>query len=126
MNHAAQERTCGQNNRASGYLSAITQTDTCNGPLSHHEIDDLAKDDLKPFLLRQHRPHGVTVKLPISLGSGTLHRRTLAPIQQTKLNAGPVRDTAHDSVQGIDFSYKMPFSKPSDRRVAGHCADITL
>jgi hypothetical protein len=52
-----------------------------------------------------------------------VHRRSLATIQQAELNAGSIRDPAHQAVHGIDLTNQMALAEPANRRIARHHAD---
>jgi hypothetical protein len=67
--------------------------------------------------------HGFAIKLPISLRPGPTHCRAPTFIQNTKLDSTAVNDTAHNAVQGVDLTDKVPLRKPANSRVAGHFAN---
>src|SRR5262249_41653021 len=68
------------------------------------------------------RLHLPAIKLAVGLGAGPTHGRPLASIENPKLDAGRVRDPAHQPVKGIDLPHEMAFAKAADRRVAAHLA----
>jgi hypothetical protein len=73
---------------------------------------------------RQDRPlHGGGVKLAIGLGTRAAHRRTLAPVEDAKLDAALIGDPAHQAIERIDLANEMPLSQPADRGIAGHRSD---
>ena len=63
------------------------------------------------------------VELAIGLGARPADRRSLAPIEQTKLDAGRVGHPAHQAVESVDLTHQMTLAEPADRRIAGHDAD---
>ena len=54
-----------------------------------------------------------------------MNSRAFPPVQQTKLDARPIRNPAHDPVQRIDLSNQMPLAQPADGRVARHHPDTS-
>ena len=71
-------------------------------------------------LALQMRFHGQPIGLLVALDPGAPDRRAFAGIQEPELDAGLIRQEAHDAPQGIDFFDQMTFGQPADRRVAGH------
>ena len=47
----------------------------------------------------------------------------LAPVEDAELDAGLVRDAAHQPVERIDLADEMALAEAADRRIAGHGAD---
>ncbi len=64
--------------------------------------------------------HGGAIKRPVGLGAGPAHGRAFAAVEQAELNPGPVRDPAHQAVQGIDLPHQMAFADTADGGIAGH------
>ena len=48
---------------------------------------------------------------------------SLGAIEQAELDAGLVRDPAHQAIEGIDLAHQMTLAKAADCRIAGHLAD---
>jgi hypothetical protein len=69
------------------------------------------------------RLHGGCVELAIGLGAWSADRRTLAAIENTKLDAAGIRDPAHQTIQRIYLADEMTFAKTADGGIAGHGAD---
>jgi hypothetical protein len=65
-----------------------------------------------------------SVQFSVALRSRPTNRGALAPVQQPELYSSHICCTAHDSVQGIYFSYKMAFSQTADGRIARHDTDL--
>jgi hypothetical protein len=57
------------------------------------------------------------------LGTRTTHGRSLATIQDAKLDSTAVGDAPHETVERIDFANQVAFAEPSNRRIAGHGTD---
>src|SRR5262245_66249988 len=81
-------------------------------PLDHGEVGGAA--DL--LLLR------LCIEPAICLRAGAPNGRSLAPVQDTKLDAPAVRHPAHKHIEGVDLPDQMAFAQPADCRVAGHGA----
>jgi hypothetical protein len=67
--------------------------------------------------------HGRSVKLSIGLSARTADRRSLSPVEHSKLNAGGICDSAHKPIQRIDLSNQMALAQAPDGRIARHLAD---
>ena len=59
----------------------------------------------------------------IGLSPGRTDGGTLARIEDTKLNPGVIGSGRHDAAESIYFLDQMPFSYPSNGRIAGHLAE---
>src|SRR5690606_10262772 len=53
----------------------------------------------------------------------TAYRRALAPVEHTELDAGGVRHTAHQPVQGVNLAHEVALAEASDCRIARHRAN---
>jgi hypothetical protein len=53
-----------------------------------------------------------------------LDRGALSPVQKPELDARAIRSAAHNPVQRINFTHKVPFAQATDRWVTGHHAKI--
>jgi hypothetical protein len=82
------------------------------------EIEDLSFYDGKILLLFDSGTHRQAIEFTVRLGAGAADCRALPAIEHSKLDAGLVRDPAHQAIQGIDFTDQMAFSKTSYRRIA--------
>src|SRR5688572_8630111 len=71
----------------------------------------------------EYPPHLGAVESPIRLCPRRLNCRPARAIEQAKLDAGPVDDSAHDTAERIYLSNNMAFSDPADRRIARHLPD---
>ena len=68
--------------------------------------------------------YGGLVQLTIGLHTRTPNSRTLAAVEHTAVDRGPVGGTGHQSVEHVELANQMPLPNPADRRVAGHLTDI--
>ena len=50
----------------------------------------------------------------------TADRRTFPAVEHTKLDAGGVRDPAHQPVQRVNLADQMTLAETADRGIAGH------
>ena len=67
--------------------------------------------------------HRAPIELPVRLGAGALDSRTLAAVEDAKLDAGLVGGARHHAIQRVDLAHQMSLAKAADRRVARHFAD---
>src|SRR5690606_13929300 len=67
--------------------------------------------------------HRLAIEFAIRLRTGAAHCRPLSPVEEAKLNAGRVRDTAHDPIERVDFANKMALAEAANGRIAGHLAN---
>lgn len=51
------------------------------------------------------------------------NRRTLAPIENAKLDAAGITDPPHQTIERINLAHQMPLPETPDGRIAGHRAD---
>src|SRR5262249_34585018 len=61
--------------------------------------------------------------LPVGLGPWAAYRWTFSAVEDPKLGAAKIRDSAHQAVQRIDFPNEMAFSKPTNGRITGNSPD---
>jgi hypothetical protein len=52
-----------------------------------------------------------------------LHGWAARAIQQPKLNAGAINDTAHDAAQRVNLAHNVAFPDTANCGIAGHLAD---
>ena len=74
-------------------------------------------------LLFDHMLHEELVGLFVGLGPGAVHRRTLGPVEQAKLDPRGINRPAHFSPESVDFPDDLPLGDPSDRGIAAHGGD---
>ena len=67
--------------------------------------------------------HRAPIELPVGLGAGALDSRTLAAVEDAKLDAGLVGGARHHAIERVDLAHQMSLAKAADRRVARHFAD---
>ena len=82
-----------------------------------------AFDDGEIRRLRDQVLHRAPIELPVGLGARSLDGRTLAAVEDAKLDAGLVGGARHHAIQRVDLAHQMSLAKAADRRVAGHFAD---
>ena len=92
-------------------------------PSDHGQVVGFALDDGEVRRLADRRLHGGRIELAVGLGARTADGRTLAAIEQTKLDAALVGDAAHEAVERIDLADEVALAKAADGGVAGHRAD---
>src|SRR5579859_1256813 len=62
----------------------------------------------------------VSIENPITLGTGCTDCRSLAGIEDAKLNSSLVGGCRHNSAERVYFFDQMTFSNPADGWIAGH------
>ncbi len=72
------------------------------------------------WFLLQMGLHSQAIGLFVALDPGAPNRRTFGGIEQSELNAGLVRQTAHKATQGVDLFDQVAFGQPPYGGVAGH------
>ena len=92
-------------------------------PVGDDQLVRLAFDDGQIGGLADRGLHRGGVELAVGLGAGTADRRTLAAIENPKLDAAGVRHPAHQAIERIDLADQMALAEPADRGIAGHGAD---
>ena len=71
----------------------------------------------------KHLPHAVAVLFLISLRARRPDGRAAAGVEQTKLDARPVYDLAHDAAERVHFADQMALGYAAHGRIARHLAD---
>ncbi len=123
VNRTSQECPGRQDDRTNGQARAIRQFHALDAARIHKDVDDFALNHLKAGLRSGFRLHRLAIQLAIGLGPRPLHSGALSPVQKPELDARPICDAAHHTVQCIDLAHEMALAKSSDGRVAGHDAD---
>ena len=80
----------------------------CNQQIGH-----LPFDDAKACLCADRLLHRGPVKGTIGLRARPADGRALAAVEDTELDAGPIRHAAHQAVQRIDFADKVTLAQPA-------------
>ena len=123
MDDAAQEGARGQHDRTGANRASTRQHDAADGARIQQQILHPALDHVEPRRRRDGRLHRLPVELAVGLGPRPVHGGALGAIEKPELDAGSVRDAAHQAVEGIDLAHEVALAEPADGRVAGHLAD---
>ena len=123
MDEPAQEGPCRQHHGAAAERPPVSQRHAGDDAIGNCEIDDLAFDNLKTRLCLDRRAHRLAIELAVGLSSRPAHRRTLAAVEQAKLDPGCIRDPAHQPVERVDLTNQVTLAEATDRRIAGHHTD---
>ncbi len=124
MDDTIEKGAGGQNDLSPGQFIPVGKSDSMNPAAIVQNRSDLAKNNLQPVLSINHLLRGTSIKRAIRLGTGSLHGRPFAAVQQSKLDPGLIRQPPHDTVQGIDFTNQMPLSQAPNCRIARHGSQI--
>ena len=84
--------------------------------------DHLILHEKQVFLLLQNVLHIRSVFNSVGLRTQRMHRRALAAVEHTVLNAGRIRRPGHLSAQCIDLSNEVSLGRAADGRIARHIA----
>ncbi len=123
VDQPAQKRPGGEHDRAGAERPPVGQRHATDATIDDRQIVDLPLDHRETGSLPDGLLHRGRIECPIGLGPRSAHRRTLAAVEHTKLDAAPVRDAAHEPVERIDLADQVALSEPADRRIAGHGTD---
>ena len=92
---------------------AILQPEAKRRPFDHREVGLLANLIL----------HRRAIETAIGLCPRPANGRSARAIEQAKLNAGAISDTAHQTIHGVDLTHQVTFAQSPDGRIAGHLSD---
>jgi hypothetical protein len=120
MNQAAQKRAGCKHHGASRNLATISEFDTANTTALDREIIGFRFDHLEIWSSANRGLHRCRIKLAVGLGAWAADGWAFATVQNPKLNAAQVSDSAHKAIQSVDFTHQMSFSEPANRWIAGH------
>src|SRR3954453_9597999 len=98
----------------------VRKSETRDLPPGKDQIVRLAREDLQVRRRPNGGLHRRRIELTIRLGPRTAHGGTLAPIEDTKLDAAAIGYAAHKSIKRVYLADYMPLAETADRRVAGH------
>ncbi|MCL4169800.1 UNVERIFIED_CONTAM: hypothetical protein GTU68_061651 [Idotea baltica] len=127
MDEPAQECSAGQNDGLAQNRAAVGEPDAGNRPIGTLAVEpdlvrfpfhDCQTVDGGDFLL-----HGLPIEFPVGLCPGPSHGRPLAAVQHAELDAAPVRDPSHQTVERIDLPNQVTLPQSADRGIAGHHSD---
>ena len=123
MDHPAKERAGGEDDGAAGDCAAVDELDSGDRARLGQDARRFAFDDGKIRGLGNQILHSAPIELPVRLGAGALDSRTLAAVEDAKLDAGLVGGARHHAIERVDLAHQVSLAKAADRRVAGHLAD---
>src|SRR5690606_7275113 len=112
-----------QNDRTTCQAPPIGKDDGMYPPADDFEIEDFAFNNIEAVLLVDGRLHCHPIEFAVRLGSGTPHRGALLSVEHAVLDTSLVGHPAHQSVEGVYFTYQLSLSEPANRRITGHDAD---
>ena len=123
VDEAAQKGAGGQDHCGRREAAAIAEPDAGRGASVDEEIVGLTLDHRQIRTSADRPLHRCRVEPPIGLRPRTANRRTLAPVEDAKLDAALVGDPAHQSIEGIDLADEMALAQAADGGITGHGAD---
>jgi hypothetical protein len=120
MDDTAQERASRENNALRHDLGTGGEAETGDAVTVHHESARLSFDQRKVLLRRHDGRNRSLVQFAVGLRARPLHRWPFSAVQKSELNARKVSGHTHNAIKRIDFTDKVPFTKSTDCRIAGH------
>ena len=85
-------------------------------------VGDRARHQAESVGGGQQLSHGRPVQRAVGLRPRPLDRRSLAAVENPKLNPGAVDGPRHQAIQGVDLAHQMALTQAADGRVARHLA----
>jgi hypothetical protein len=123
MDLAVKECTGRKDHGRSGELRPVTQPKARNLLLIKQQLDCFTLHDLQTNLAREEPVNGELESRPVRLHTRAANRSALARVEHPVVNGRVIGSARDQPVEGIDLAHEMPFTQPSNRRVARHGAD---
>ena len=123
MDEAAKERSSRQHHGGRGESPAIGKSYPGRAGRVGDQIIGFPFEHRQVWAFADRRLHGGGIASPIGLRPRTAHGRSFAAVEDTKLDAAPIRNPAHEAVKRVDLTYQMPLAEAPDRRIARHRPD---
>ncbi len=123
-----QEGTCGQDDRRRFVRGAALYADSQHTGLHAAAFRPHLRHEVFHRLLAQRHIvlplhtvfDGLLIGPFVRLRPGTVHRRSLAPIEHAELDPGGVDHLTHRAAQRIDLAYDLTLGHAADGRIAAH------
>jgi hypothetical protein len=93
---------------------------SCDPIAVEDEIVDRLLEQPQIRLVLKARTNRLSIEHPVSLRARCSHRRSLACIQDAKLDAGCIGRSRHRTTQGIDLFHEMSLPDTPNRGIARH------
>ena len=123
MDHTAEERTNGKDDRACAEFETHLRHDAANPARFHHQVLNRLLEHRQARLIFDDVANSHSIQLPVSLGSRRPHRRAFTRIQGAKLNARPVSRDGHCAPQGVNLPHEVTFADPANSGITGHLTE---
>jgi len=120
MDESGKKSAGGQHHHAAGKANAELSHHPGNAVSLQQKVIHRLLEQGQVGLVLQPRSNRMLVEETVSLCARRADRGTLGGIQGAKLDPRFVCSDRHGAAQGVHFLDKMPFSNPSNRRIAGH------
>ncbi len=120
MDQAGEESARREHYGARGELEPDLGHDADDAVAVEQQIVHRLLKDLEVGLVLQPAAYGASIQNAIGLRARGAHRRSLARVEDAKLDARLVRRRGHGAAQRVDFLDEMPLADAADRRVARH------
>src|SRR5690606_15481411 len=104
-------------------FAPICEQRRANTAVVNAKVDHLPFDHVQARLCGDRQLHGLPVEFAIGLRTRAPNSRPLPAVEHANLDAGGIRDTAHQAVHRIDLPHEMALAHAADGRIAGHGAD---
>ena len=91
--------------------------------LLDQEVFDRLLKECEPGLVLDRRAHRGLIEDAVGLGTCRPHRRSLAGVEDAKLDTAAIRRACHQAAERIDLLDQMTLADTPDGRVTAHLAD---
>ncbi len=105
-------------------LRPIRKHDARHSTAYNLQTNNLTRQDRQILLQTKRLLHARFIPVTVGLRARTLHRWSFSAVQQPKLYARIIRDTPHDAIERVNFSYQMPLTQPTNCWIARHHPNI--
>jgi hypothetical protein len=123
MNEASKESPSREDNSPGAKLPSVQKPEATDPPLIQEQIVRLALDHREALGFSDRRLHRCCIELPIGLGPWSSDCRTLAAIENPKLNSPQIGHPTHQAIERINLTNEVPLAQPPNGRVARHRPD---
>jgi hypothetical protein len=122
VNLAAEKGADGEHHRGRGEAQAEPADHAGDAVALDDQVFGLLLEQGQPGLVLQRLAHRPFVEHAVGLGAGGAHRRALAGVEDTEMDAGAVGRMRHQAAERVDLLDQMALADAADGGIAGHLA----
>jgi hypothetical protein len=123
MDATAQEGPDRKHDRMCPKAQPHLSLDADHPVLLDQEVFDRLLEEGEPGLVLDGRAHGRLVEDAVGLSTRRPHRRSLAGVEDAKLDTAAIRRTGHQTAERIDLLDQVTLADTPDGRVTAHLAE---